>query len=148
MEKTDFKTSQVVLLAIYVRIVRKSYLLHIFSRIYFMYVFSLEVTMRWKSLLKVWLTIHVVAFACGKIRNKKSVRSEINNLSLVLQHRIQWPRRGRPRNMKYMGPPLGAIFFMTYFYRAWGAWHPRHLLWIRYWVVLIIFGDMHWNLGF
>ena len=77
--------------------------------------------MRWKSLLKVWLTIHVVAFACGKIRNKKSVRSEIKNLSLVLQHRIQWPRRGRPRNMKSMGPPLVAIFFMTYFYRAGGG---------------------------
>ena len=76
LEKTDFKTSQVVLLPKYVCIVRTSYLLHIFFKIYFMYVFSLEVTMRLKSLLKVWITIHVVAFACGKIRNKK-------NLSLV-----------------------------------------------------------------
>ena len=27
---------------------------------------------------------------------------------------------GGPRNMKSMWPPLAAIFFMTYFYRAWG----------------------------
>ena len=30
--------------------------------------------------------------------------------------------------MKSMGPPLAAIFFMTYFYRAGGAWPPRHPL--------------------
>ena len=29
-------------------------------------------------------------------------------------------------NMKSMGPPLVAIFFMTYFYRARGAWPPWH----------------------
>ena len=34
---------------------------------------------------------------------------------------------GGARNMKSMWPPLAAIFFMTYFYRAWGgAWPPRH----------------------
>ena len=37
---------------------------------------------------------------------------------------------GGARNMKSMGPPLAAIFFMTYFYRARGggvlAWPPRH----------------------
>ena len=38
-----------------------------------------------------------------------------------------WVGGGGPRNMKSMWPPLAAIFFMTYFYRAWGgAWPPRH----------------------
>ena len=32
--------------------------------------------------------------------------------------------RGGPRNMKSMGPPLAAIFFMTYFHRARGAMAP------------------------
>ena len=33
-------------------------------------------------------------------------------------------RVGRTRNMKSMRPPLAAIFFMTYFYRARGAMPP------------------------
>ena len=40
------------------------------------------------------------------------------------QHRIQRPGRGGARNMKSMWPPLAAIFFMTYLYRAGGAWPP------------------------
>ena len=33
---------------------------------------------------------------------------------------------GVARNMKSMWSPLGAIFFMTYFYRVgWGAWPPH-----------------------
>ena len=39
--------------------------------------------------------------------------------------------RGGPRNMKSMWPPSVAIFFMTYFYRAGGAW-PHRPPWIRY----------------
>ena len=30
-----------------------------------------------------------------------------------------------PRNMKSVRPLSGAIFFMTNFYRVWGAWPPR-----------------------
>ena len=41
-------------------------------------------------------------------------------------------RRG-PRNMKSMRPPLAAIFFMTYFYRARGGiMAPLAPPWIRY----------------
>ena len=39
-----------------------------------------------------------------------------------------WVEGGGARNMKSMWPPLVAVFFMTYFYRAWGgggAWPPR-----------------------
>ena len=45
----------------------------------------------------------------------------------MCQHRIQWPGGGGARNMKSMWPPLAAIFFMTYLYRA-GRGHgpPRH----------------------
>ena len=32
--------------------------------------------------------------------------------------------RGEPRDMKSMWPPLVAIFFMTYFYRAGGGMAP------------------------
>ena len=34
--------------------------------------------------------------------------------------------RGGARNMKSMHPPLAAIFFMTFFYRAGRPWSPRH----------------------
>ena len=43
------------------------------------------------------------------------------------QHRIQ-PGVGGPRNMNSMWPPLAAISFMTYLYRAGGPWPPRHPL--------------------
>ena len=36
-----------------------------------------------------------------------------------------WVGEGE-RNMKSMWPPLAAIFFMTYLYRAGGPWPPRH----------------------
>ena len=32
---------------------------------------------------------------------------------------------GCPRNMKFMQPPLAAIFFMTHFHRAGGPWPPQ-----------------------
>ena len=45
------------------------------------------------------------------------------------QHRIQRPGVGEgARNMKSMWLPLVVIFFMTYLYRAGGAWPPRHPL--------------------
>ena len=41
------------------------------------------------------------------------------------QHRIQDGQRGGgTRNMKYKGPPMAAIFFMTSFHRDRGAWPP------------------------
>ena len=52
--------------------------------------------------------------------------------NITLQHRIQRPGRGGPRNMKSMWPPLTAIFFMTCFYRAGGAMAPSAPPWIRY----------------
>ena len=49
------------------------------------------------------------------------------------QYRIQRLGRGGPRNMKSMWPPLTAIFFMTYLYRAGGAMAPSAPPQIRYW---------------
>ena len=41
-------------------------------------------------------------------------------------------RRGGPRNMKYKGPPMAAIFFMTSFNRdRGGPWPPWPPPWIR-----------------
>ena len=39
------------------------------------------------------------------------------------QHRIQHGQRGGARNMKYKGPPMAAIFFMTSFNRDRGGGH-------------------------
>ena len=46
------------------------------------------------------------------------------------QHQIQRQGGEGARNMKSMWPPLAAIFFMTYLYRAGGAMAPPP--WIRY----------------
>ena len=45
-----------------------------------------------------------------------------------ISHHFSIGSSGRvgPRNMKSMWLPLAAIFFMTYLYRAGGAWPPRH----------------------
>ena len=62
---------------------------------------------------------------------------------------------GRARNMKYKGPPMAAIFFMTSFNRDGGGRHGPlgHPPWIRNWVCsspvakvvpeLIVFGSHH-----
>ena len=80
------------------------------------------------------------------VNERRTIKRNLNNYQVILlnsinkpliyhcllflimyhQHRIQWPGWGGARNMNSMGPPLAAIFFMTYFYRAWGAWPPRH----------------------
>ena len=43
---------------------------------------------------------------------------------MACQYRIQRPGGRGPRNMKSMWPPLAAIFFMPYFYRARGNMAP------------------------
>ena len=77
-----------------------------------------------------------VNFGCEDIvwRNGDILEQQANNRSLfkryskllytITQYRIQDGQRGGPRNMKYKGPPVAAIFFMTSFNRGRGGHGP------------------------
>ena len=82
---------------------------------------------------------HILIKSCSiESRNDPSPKSEVvhkspksevvheTKFSLKISSGSSGRVRGGPRNMKSMRPPLAAIFFMTYFYRARGGpWPPR-----------------------
>ena len=73
-----------------------------------------------------WLISHVLeSFMISKIHHTKEMIFwlHIGIYRLCSSGSSDWVRGG-PRNMKSMRPPLVAIFFMTYFYRARGGHGP------------------------
>ena len=54
----------------------------------------------------------------------ESISSKTPTVYENAQHRIQRPGGEGARNMKSIWPPLAAIFFMTYLYKAGGGMAP------------------------